>query len=192
MLFAVHSSVFAQNTTTLTALFDKTLKVVKLRWQNRGDAVSYILQSSKDNNTFKDIFIIKAADVLKGDFIKHSDSQTAEGKNYYRLKIYKINNTIEYLPSLMLVTENTDNAWVVYPIPVGPVLNLQYNGSEPIEGVVSVFIQSVTSGTIFTRLRLASTTRKITIPFSNIGRGTYDIRIYISNKIVWNQRIIKN
>ena len=92
----------------------------------------------------------------------------------------------------MLVTENTDKAWVVYPIPVGPVLNLQYNGSEPIEGVVSVFIQSITSGTIFTRLRLASTTRKITIPFSNIGRGTYDIRIYISNKIVWNQRIIKN
>ena len=190
MLFAVHSSVFAQNTTTLTALFDKTLKVVKLRWQNRGDAVSYILQSSKDNNTFKDIFIIKAADVLKGDFIKHTDN-SFEGKNYYRLKIYKNNHTIETLPTVMLESSNTENAWLIYPVPVGPVINLQYNGNHAIEGVITVFIQSVTSGTIFTRLRLASTTRKITIPITNIGKGTYDVRIYISNKIVWNQRVIK-
>ena len=190
MLFAIHNSVFAQNTTTLTALFDNTLKVVKLRWQNRGDAVSYILQSSKDNNTFKDIFIIKAADVLKGDFIKHIDN-SFEGKNYYRLKIYKNNHTIETLPTVMLESSNTENAWLIYPVPVGPVINLQYNGNHAIEGVITVFIQSVTSGTIFTRLRLASTTRKITIPITNIGKGTYDVRIYISNKIVWNQRVIK-
>ena len=92
----------------------------------------------------------------------------------------------------MLESSNTENAWLIYPVPVGPVINLQYNGNHTIEGVITVFIQSVTSGTIFTRLRLASTTRKITIPITNIGKGTYDVRIYISNKIVWNQRVIKN
>ena len=191
ILFAVHNSAFAQNTTTLTALFDKTLKVVKLSWQSKADAISYTLQSSKDDNTFKDIFIIKADNIPQGDFIKYTDN-SIEGKNYYRLKIYKNNHTVETLPTVMLENSNTENAWLIYPVPVGPVINLQYNGNHAIDGVITVFIQSVTSGTIFTRLRLASTTRKITIPITNIGKGTYDVRIYISNKIVWNQRVIKN
>ena len=191
ILFVVTCCLFAQNKTTLTALFDKNTKAVKLRWQKVSDAVSYSLQSSNDNNIFKDIFIIKAANIPQGDFIKYNDNNPVEGKNYYRLKIYKNNNMVETLPSVTLVTGNTENDWIIYPVPVGSVINLQYNGNEAIEGVITVFIQSVTSGTIFTRLRLASTTRKITIPISNIGKGTYDIRIYISNNMVWNRRIIK-
>ena len=191
ILFVVTFCVFAQNKTTLTALFDKNTKVVKLRWQKVSDAFSYSLQSSNDNNIFKDIFIIKAANIPQGDFIKYTDNNPVEGKNYYRLKIYNNNNKVETLLSVMLVSGNTDNAWLIYPVPLGPVINLQYNGNDAIDGVITVFIQSVTSGTIFTRLRLASTSRKITIPITNIGRGTYDVRIYVSNKIVWNQRIIK-
>ena len=190
MLFVVAYSVFAQNKTTLTALFDRNTKAVNLRWQNIADAISYSLQSSKDNNIFTDIFIIKAVNIPQGDFIKYTDN-SIEGKNYYRLRIYKNNHTVETLPIVMLESSNTENAWLIYPVPVGPVINLQYNGNHAIDGVITVFIQSVTSGTIFTRLRLASTTRKITIPITNIGKGTYDVRIYISNKIVWNQRVIK-
>ncbi len=191
ILFAVSCSLLAQNRITLSALFDKNTKNVKLRWQNLTDAVTYTLQSSKDNYTFKDIFMIKAGDLLKGDFIKYNDNNPVQGKNYYRLKIYKSNNTVETLPSVMLVSGSTENTWLLYPIPVGPVLNLQYNGNDAIDGVITVLIQSVTSGTVFTRLRLASTTRKITIPITNIGKGTYDIRIYVSDNIVWNQRVIK-
>ena len=190
MLFVVAYSVFAQNKTTITALFDKNTKAVNLRWQNIADAISYSLQSSNDNNIFTDIFIIKAVNIPQGDFIKYTDN-SIEGKNYYRLRIYKNNHTVETLPIVMLESNNTENAWLIYPVPVGPVINLQYNGNHAIDGAISVFIQSVTSGTIFTRLRLASTTRKITIPITNIGKGTYDVRIYISNKIVWNQRVIK-
>jgi hypothetical protein len=191
ILFVVTYSVFPQNKTTLTALFDRNTKTVKLRWQNTRDAFSYSLQSSNDNYIFTDIFIIKAVNIPQGDFIKYNDNNPVEGKNYYRLKVYKNNTKVETLPSVMLVSGNTENAWLIYPVPVGPVINLQYNGNDAIEGVITVFIQSVTSGTIFTRLRLASTTRKITIPITNIGKGTYDVRIYVSNKIVWNQRIIK-
>ena len=191
ILFVATYSVFAQNKTTLTALFYRNTKAVKLRWQNITDAFSYSLQSSNDNNIFTDIFIIKAVNIPQGDFIKYTYNNPVEGKNYYHLKIYKNNNKVETLPSVMLVSGNTENAWLIYPVPVGPVINLMYNGNDAIEGIITVFIQSVTSGTIFTRLRLASTTRKITIPITNIGKGTYDVRIYVSNKIVWNQRIIK-
>ena len=190
MLFVVAYSVFAQNKTTITALFDKNTKAVNLRWQNIADAISYSLQSSNDNNIFTDIFIIKAVNIPQGDLIKYTDN-SVERKNYYRLRIYKNNHTVETLPIVMLESSNTENAWLIYPVPIGPVINLQYNGNHAIDGVITVFIQSVTSGTIFTRLRLASTTRKITIPITNIGKGTYDVRIYISNKIVWNQRVIK-
>ena len=191
IISAVSNSAIAQNKTFLTALFEKNTKTVKLRWRNITDAVSYTLQSSKDDKNFTDIFILRAEDLLPGDLIKYSDYKAAEGKNYYRLKIYRRNNFVEILPSIIISNGITENVWVVYPIPVGPVLNVQYNGNNSIDGVITVTIQSVTSGTVFTRLRLASTTRKITIPISNIGKGTYDIRIYVSNEIAWSQRVVK-
>ena len=191
ILFVVCIAASAQNKTSLTALFDQRIKTVKLRWQNVSDAVSYSLQSSKDNTTFTDIFTAKAGEFIKGDFIKYNDYKARDGKNYYRLKIYKTNNTVEIQPSVVLATDVTENGWVIYPVPICAVVNLQYNGNDAIKGVISVIIQSVTSGTIFTRLRLASTTRKITIPISNIGKGIYDIRIYIGENIVCNQRVIK-
>ena len=191
ILFVAPSIVFAQNKTTLTALFDNNTKIVKLRWQNIIDAVSYSLQSSKDNITFKDIFIIKASDLLKADVIKYNDNNPVEGKNFYRLKIYKNNDKFEILPAVLIISGNAANTWLVYPVPIGTVLNLQYNGNNAIEGVITVLMESVTSGTVFIRLRLASTTRKITIPITNIGKGTYDIRIYVSNNLVWNQRVLK-
>ena len=191
ILFVVCNATSAQNKTSLTALFDKNTGTVKLRWQNVSDAILYSLHKSKDNYIFTEIFTVKAVDFIKGDFIKYNDYKPTEGKNYYRLKIYKNNAAVEIQPSVMLVTGKSENSWVIYPVPVGPILNLQYNGNNAIEGVITVLIQSVTSGTIFTRLRLASTSRKITIPISNIGKGTYDISIYVSNNIVWSQRIIK-
>ncbi|MCY7292268.1 MAG: hypothetical protein LH615_08810 [Ferruginibacter sp.] len=182
----------AQKNTTLTALFDKATKNTKLRWQHIDKTITaYVLQSSKDNSVFTDIFLKNTAAISLGDFIKFTDNKPAVGKNYYRLKIFRNTNFYETTTSVMLVKGNTENAWVIYPVPVGAVLNLQYNGNGPINGVINIVIQSVTSGTIFTKLRLASTTRNISIPVSNIGRGTYDIRIYIGNEVVWNQRFVK-
>ena len=191
ILFVVCNTIYAQNKTSLTALFDTKTKTVKLRWQNLADALSYSLQSSKDNHNFTDIFTPKSVEFKTGDFIKYNDYQAAESKNYYRLKIYKSNSIVEIQPPVMLVTGSADKSWVIFPVPIGPVINLEYKGNDAIKGVIAVTIQSVTSGTIFTRLRLASTTRKITIPISNIGKGTYDVRIYVGDDIVWNQRVVK-
>jgi len=195
--FLIACSIFyhtglAQKNITLTALFEKTTITNKLRWQHVDENItSYTLQSSKDNLFFNDIFSKKTVTVSKGDFIKFADSKPADGKNYYRLKIFRSKTFYETTVPVMLISGNTENAWVIYPVPVGAVLNLQYNGNGPINGVITIVIQSVSSGTVFTKLRLASTTRNIAIPVSNIGRGTYDIRIYIATEVVWNQRFIK-
>ena len=182
----------AQKNTSLTALFEKTSKTTKLRWQHIDKSITaYVLQSSKDNSLFTDVFLKQTTAISVGDFIKFSDNKSADGKNYYRLKIFRNSALYETTASIMMIKGNTANAWIIYPVPVGTVLNLQYNGNDAINGVITVIIQSVTSGTIFTKLRLASTTRNIIIPVSNIGRGTYDIRIYVGNDVVWNQRFAK-
>ena len=182
----------AQKNTSLTALFEKTSKTTKLRWQHIDKSITaYVLQSSKDNSLFTDVFLKQTTAISVGDFIKFSDNKSADGKKYYRLKIFRNSALYETTASIMMIKGNTANAWIIYPVPVGTVLNLQYNGNDAINGVITVIIQSVTSGTIFTKLRLASTTRNIIIPVSNIGRGTYDIRIYVGNDVVWNQRFAK-
>lgn len=137
-IFVVTSHAIAQSKTTLTALFDKNTKNVKLRWQNIDDVLSFSLQSSKDNNSFKDIFNIKASEVLVGDFIKYNDNNLFEGKNYYRLKICKTNNRIETSSPLMIIGSDTEDTWLVYPVPVGQVINLQYTGNNALDGVVTV------------------------------------------------------
>ena len=188
----IYFNSIAQKNTSLTALFEKTSKTTKLRWQHIDKSITaYVLQSSKDNSLFTDVFLKQTTAISVGDFIKFSDNKSADGKNYYRLKIFRNSALYETTASIMMIKGNTANAWIIYPVPVGTVLNLQYNGNDAINGVITVIIQSVTSGTIFTKLRLASTTRNIIIPVSNIGRGTYDIRIYVGNDVVWNQRFAK-
>ena len=182
----------AQKNTTLTALFEKATNSNKLRWQHVDETITnYTLQSSKDNIFFSDIFSKKTTTISVGDFIKFTDNKLADGKNYYRLKIFRNKNFYETTVPVILINGNTENAWIIYPVPVGSVLNLQYNSNGPINGVINIVIQSVSSGTVFTKLRLASTTRKISIPVSHVGRGTYDIRIYIGDEVVWNQRFVK-
>ena len=188
----IYFNSIAQKNTSLTALFEKTSKTTKLRWQHIDKSITaYVLQSSKDNSLFTDVFLKQTTAISVGDFIKFSDNKSADGKKYYRLKIFRNSALYETTASIMMIKGNTANAWIIYPVPVGTVLNLQYNGNDAINGVITVIIQSVTSGTIFTKLRLASTTRNIIIPVSNIGRGTYDIRIYVGNEVVWNQRFAK-
>ncbi len=140
---------FAQKNISLTALFEKTTKTNKLRWQHTDETITaYTLQSSKDNLFFTDIFSKKTAGISTGDFIKFNDNKPADGKNYYRLKIFRNKNFYETTVPVILINGNTQNAWIIYPVPVGSVLNLQYNGNAPINGVINIVIQSVSSGTV--------------------------------------------
>lgn len=95
-----------------------------------------------------------------------------------------------YSNSILVIIGRPGNNWLMYPVPIKTVLNLQYNGTEAISGVISVFIRTM-RGQVVNRLRLASTSRFISIPVDNLGRGTYDIQILIKDDVVWNQRFIK-
>lgn len=188
----LHTFAHAQGNPTLTAAYENDRQMIKLRWQhNDARVTSYIVQRSSDNTFFTDIYTQKCSSVSDGDLLKYNDEEIEAGRNYYRLKIFRGGSSYETTIPVMVVMGNAGGGWLIYPVPAGPVLNLQYNGMGLISGVIGVTITCVSSGTVFTRLRLASTTRFIQIPISNLGRGIYDIRVAVQDKVVWNQRFSK-
>ena len=191
VLMAAHFISSAQNP-SLTAIWEKDKNDIKLRWQHPDERItSYVVQRSSDNVFFTDVCIRQTTGIRTGELLKFSDENISAEKNYYRLKIFRGSGMYEATLPVMVVTGNTQTGWIIYPVPVQSVLHLQYSGSGPIEGVIAVTIQSVASGTVFTRLRVSSNNRNIEIPVSNLGKGLYDIRVYIGDEIKWNQRFVK-
>ena len=175
----------------LTAVYEHQRQVVKLK-SNHNDkrVIAYILQRSADNNSWTAIQQLSIANPQQYQFITYTDKKVAAGKNYYRLKILLVNGSAEFTASIMVIIGQPGNNWLIYPVPVKDILNLQYDGNALIPGVIAVFIQNI-NGRLFHKLRYASSTRQIHIPEDNLGRGTYDIRIVINEEIVWNQRFVK-
>lgn len=174
----------------LTAVYEDGRQRVKLKWNHTDERVRrYILQKSANNNNWTDFYQLDATS-YKNRFVTFSDERPGQGKNYYRLRALLKDGSTQFTPPMMVIIGQPGNSWLMYPIPVRDVLNLQYNGNALIPGVISVFIQSA-AGRAFHKLRYASSTRLIKIPVSNLGRGIYDIRIVIENKVVWNQRFVK-
>jgi hypothetical protein len=175
----------------LTAVYENRRQLVKLKWHhNDKRIISYFLQSSSNNNTWANLQLVKIGNPGQYRFISYTDNNVLAGKNYYRLKAILADGSIEYSSPLMVIIGQPGNSWLIYPVPVRDVLNLQYNGNELIQGVIRVIIQHI-NGKIFHRLRYASSTRQVQIPVNNLGSGTYDIRIVINNEVVWNQRFVK-
>ena len=175
----------------LTAVYEHKQQLVKLKWNhNDRQVVRYTLQRSADNNRWAEVYTIKMDNPSQYKFISYYDNQVAAGKNYYRLKVFLSNGSQEFTPSLMVIIGKPGNSWLMYPVPVTDVLNLQYNGNALITGVISVVIQRM-NGQVYHQLRFASSTRLIQVPVSNLGSGTYDVRIIVNNQVVWNQRFVK-
>jgi hypothetical protein len=93
-------------------------------------------------------------------------------------------------PGPIILSAQPRENWTIYPVPVKDVLNLRYDGKEPLRGVINVIIRHI-NGRVFHRLRFASLNRNIPIPVNNLGSGTYDITIVINDKVEWYQRFVK-
>jgi len=187
----MHTICFASGINpNLTAEYNTRKKQVELKWQNIDPVITgFILQRSADNNSWKDINTLNKNELSKKKLEKYYDKNPEPAKNYYRLKIFTEDGTV-YSASIMVIIGSLASSWIMYPVPVRDVLNLQYNGSDAIRGVVSIFIQNM-YGYVLVRKRFSSLNRNIQLPVDNLGRGTYDIRIVINDEVVWNQRFVK-
>jgi hypothetical protein len=189
---ALHCGLFAgRSAPGIIVVYDAQKKAVDIKWQQKQSGIkTFIIQRSANNKDWADI---ARQEIVRFDISRlyqYSDYKTAAGQNYYRLKCITSTGQIEYSNVIMVIAGASSNNWVMYPVPVGDVLTLQYKGTGKIEGVVNVYIQNM-AGRVLTRLRSASLNTIIKIPVSNLGKGIYDIRIIVEDVTVWNQRFLK-
>lgn len=174
----------------ITAVYDAKTKSVTVRWQQQTSGIrSFVVQRSNDNIHWTDIARLENIVFNAKKTWTCTDSKPLDGENHYRLQCIAPNGSIEYSLTVNVISSGSHH-WIMYPVPVGDVLTLQYKGADKITGVINVQIQSI-NGTILHRLRCASYTTLIRIPVNNLGRGIYDIRIMIADEIVWSQRFAK-
>ena len=143
------------------------------------------------------------------------------GRNHYRLKITDgYNNTIALSPIVTVNTKGTlntastypsktqsqtgqqtttpkvntephgNNKWIIYPNPATDILKLTYKGQGDLKGVVNVQIQDVT-GKVVVKFRSGSMYKTISIPISNLQRGTYFIQVTVLSELMMNQKFVK-
>ncbi len=193
LLLLISSVSKAQNNNNLFAKIENYDETVTIGWQHEDKNVTtYTLQSSTDNIIFSDIFIKKNNEIPIGESIRYTDKIADAEIVYYRLKINRINKNTETTKSINNAIKNVKSSWNIYPVPaIGELLHLKHTGTDVIDGVINILIQNLQSGTTFTRLRLASNTKNIQIPISNIGKGMYVIRVSIGNKAEWIQQFIR-
>jgi hypothetical protein len=191
-LLTMYCHATAQKNTPLTATYEKDKRVVFLHWQHLDKhTVSYTVQSSRDNTFFTDIFTKQCSGVSVGSVITYADKTITGEKIYYRLLINENDVLFETTVSISVTLSITENTWLLYPLPAKEYVNLKYTGTGTIDGVISIFIQRLSSGVIFNRLRLASNTKNIHIPITNLGSGVYIMHVSIGNRPAWSQQFIK-
>jgi hypothetical protein len=191
-LLLMYCHATAQKNIPLTAIYEKDKRVVLLQWQHtHKQAISYTLQSSRDNVFFTDIFTKQSNGISIGSSINYADKTITGEKIYYRLLIYQNDVLFETTVSILVTLNITENTWLLYPLPAKEYVNLKYTGTGTVDGVISIYIQRLSSGVIFNRLRLASNTKNIHIPITNLGSGVYVMHVSIGNRAAWNQQFIK-
>lgn len=190
-LLSIQLVVFGFTVPAFTAVFDSKKKTVQIKWEHSSSQVkAYSIQRSGDNKTWQDIAVQGSIENAVPRIFYFEDKTPAQGDNYYRLKSTSAANGLEYSNSILVIIGSVNKGWIMYPVPAKDFLTLEYKGTEPIKGVINVFIQQ-SSGRIIHRLRSSSLNKAIIIPVHNLGKGIYEIRVIVQGELVWNQRFVK-
>ena len=189
LMFCISFSFMAKaQNAEFSAVYETGKRSVMIKCEPAGGTTAFVIQRSTDNRNWQDIALQQIGIRTALSFTWY-DKNPSAGENYYRIR-YSGDSAASGFSKTVMVIATTERNWVMFPVPVRDVLNLQYRGLARITGVIAVFIQSE-SGRILHRLRCASNNSLIQVPVSNLGKGIYDVRIVIENEIVWNQRFIK-
>lgn len=178
----------------LNAQYEVRTSRVILDWNmiNHPAKTTYVLLKSTDTKTWTEVVTDKVLrKYSEEDVFDYDDKVNRNQKYFYRLKIIDANNkTIAFSNTVTIGDEEDKSSWAIYPNPVNDVLHLVYTGNNIIKGVINVTVQDI-SGKIVTRLRAASTNRRLEIPVSNLRKGIYVVQISIMNEIMMNQKFVK-
>ena len=174
-----------------SAVYNSRKKTVAITWKHQSAEVkTYIVQHSDDNKKWTDIAVQELSRAEEARSFYFEDKKPGVGENDYRLKCTYKDGKTDYSLTVTVMIGSPTKSWVMYPVPVTNLLNLDYRGTETIKGVINVIIQQP-AGKVFTKLRYSSLSRQIKIPVDNLPKGIYDIRIIVQNEVIWDQRFLK-
>jgi hypothetical protein len=174
-----------------SAVYSARKKAIITKWQHlSSDVKTYLIQRSINGKLWVDIALQEVDRSGESRFFNFEDKNATAGKNDYRLKCIYKDGKIVYSMIVTVMIGSLADSWVMYPVPVTDLLNLDYRGTELIKGVINVIIQHPT-GKIFIKQRYSSLSRQIKIPVNNVPKGIYDIRIIVKDEVIWDQRFIK-
>ena len=183
---------FALNTLPqFSAVYNARKKNVITKWQHSSpDIKTYVIQHSNDNKLWNDVALEEVTRPGELRSFYFEDKKPGQGKNDYRLKCIYKDGRISYSIIVTVMIGSSADGWVMYPVPVTNLINLDYRGTETIKGVINILIRHPT-GKVFIKLRHSSLGRQFKIPVDNLPRGIYDIRIIVQNEVIWDQRFVK-
>ena len=174
-----------------SAVYNARKKAVVIKWQHvSSEITSYIIQQASGNKIWRDIALQDVSQPTQQSSFYFEQPKISSGENLYRLKCIYKDGSIDYSLDVLVIIGAFKNSWVIYPVPVGDLLTLEYRGADAIRGVINVIIQQPT-GKVFTKLRCSSLSRLIKIPVNNLPKGIYDIRILVKDEVIWDQRFVK-
>ena len=160
-----------------------TEDAVKIKWvvQNDVDITKYEVQKSENGLNFSTIQGIPSNQNIANSTYLFSDINPIIGTNYYRIKSYNINGTVNISPVFRIYYGKVGNTIFIYPNPSGAELTVRFAAVKIGNYKMSVFD---TNGGLITTMPVnhdgVDKTVRINLPLT-LSRGVY--RLFLIDKI---------
>lgn len=179
------------NEFNIAASYDVTVNVITISWKNDADRVQqFILQKTDDGQDWVNLDTLYNDDALIGQEIKWEYRKPLPGGSYYRLRAIVDENNSIYSKPVFVKVDPPLFEWGIFPDTKKDKLILQYQGRGKIIGVIHVLMQSMSGKPLF-QSRVASNTKLIEIPVGNLGKGNYNIQLFVEGELIWTQNFKK-
>ncbi|RTL59490.1 MAG: T9SS type A sorting domain-containing protein [Sphingobacteriales bacterium] len=166
-----------------------------LQWEANciGKQLSFELQRSTDNISYKTISSITADKVRCGQPFNYNDFYTGQNKVYYRLKVTDENGKIAYSPYRLITYVNGKQLEIINAGPNPATDHIVVNVSTPSAGNLNMRIIDI-SGRVYkyqaAQLRVGS--NQIQVNVNNLSSGTYILSCILNNQETISSRFVKN
>ena len=145
--------------------------------------------------------------------LAYSDHFSGEGKLFYKVKVYDLNDNIVEISNTAIVANpvrpsaapklsvtrrvpetsfksHAESDWKIFGNPVGDQLHLEYRGKDLIKGVINIFISDATGKSIV-KFRAASNNKDLQVPVNTLSAGEYALSIIVSNQVLFTDKFVK-
>ena len=146
-----------------------------LRWVTETETNTdyFEVERSQDGINFEGITLVNAAgNSLTDKTYSYNDEIPYVGQNYYRIKLYNLDGSVEYSNIIVLNISKNDN-YQIYPNPFDNTITYYYNNTRP--EIINIEIINLLGQSIYNKIE--TSTNKLVINLNDLIPGFYKIKI---------------